>query len=156
MFEMSGLEIYQVAIVRGKGRRQPGATRRDKNCGHSMQTELQRSRVLVYSRSQNPQLAQYTQGHRPEERHVPQPHMRMCPSRRNTSQVRGMAHTRSQSPFQHTLTEPLLCARQCTGNCTSFKLPPHPGKVGRCGGYVWVVTIIWGMLRALNKQGQEC
>ena len=80
MFEMSGLENYQVAVVRGKGRQLGGgglgeAARADDEAtrgegGDPVRTELGGATILACSRAQNPLLAQSSEGYQAEERHV--------------------------------------------------------------------------------------
>lgn len=109
MFEMSGLENYQVAVVRGKGRQLGGgglgeAARADDEAtrgegGDPVRTELGGATILACSRAQNPLLAQSSEGYQAEERHVHFSHR-----------------------HRHTHTHPIPVSMKC-------KRPPRSGGV---------------------------
>jgi hypothetical protein len=136
MFEMSGLENYQVAIVRGKGKRQPGAMSGDGKC--PVQTELWRA-----SKTQNPMLPWYSQRCGSEEQHMN--FSDMCTSSYTPGSGQRHSSTHFQSPFGQVLTKSPLCARQCAGSNST-----PPGEAG----HMW--KGLWGRgLQAWKMQGQD-
>lgn len=150
---MSGLENYQVSIVRGKRRRQQNSgclTEAARVGGHERRGKMPSAdRALE---NWGPRLH-----YGPESSAAPRDTGQK--SSTHISQSRMHTHTHimeqhgpGQKHSSYTLCHPLNKCSQSTyyvpASVWALALvsnpPPHSGRLETCGGHVWVVTIICG------------